>query len=414
MRIVILTREFPPEGENYGMARLYYRLAKYLSDRDHEVHVVTQAYKRSYLWRDGNILVHRIAPVSKEFQRGSILGRIRFQILATLYLHRLIKKYNIDVIDSQYFFAESFPYVLFKSRPIVLHYIASSIQHIKAYSFFSLLELAKLSLSHMLETFCSFFADVIIANSNFSRRELQQSFVMRLLTTRIVEVMENRLDTSLFIPGSKVEARTKLGLPQNMKIVLFVNRLTPRKGVMTLLEAMKIIANMINNCLLVVVGEDTWVSSRGKLFSEIIKEYCIRNQINVLIKGYVSRERLAYFYQACDVFVQPSLHETFGWPALEAMSVGRPVIVTKTGIFFELEDLPKGISVVPPGDAKALASALNQMLGSDLSRGANSIREYCIHLVSTARYEESVERLYAHLSKKRHKPADFISTGQAT
>jgi len=63
------------------------------------------------------------------------------------------------------------------------------------------------------------------------------------------------------------------------------------------------------------------------------------------------------------VFVLPSLYETFGCVLIEAMASGLPIVSTSTGAIPDLVDSETGI-LVPPGDAAALASAIEQMLSS--------------------------------------------------
>jgi len=69
-------------------------------------------------------------------------------------------------------------------------------------------------------------------------------------------------------------------------------------------------------------------------------------------------------YSAADVFVQPSLRESFGMPAVEAMACSRPVVVTSVGAAPEAIDSGVNGYLVKPGDADGIATCVNRILES--------------------------------------------------
>ena len=84
------------------------------------------------------------------------------------------------------------------------------------------------------------------------------------------------------------------------------------------------------------------------------------------ITGRVSKEELVRLYNQAEVFVSPSLYEGFGLPAAEAMACGAPIVATTAGAFPEvIEDGVSGL-LVPPGDTRALADAIERVLGDGL------------------------------------------------
>jgi glycosyltransferase involved in cell wall biosynthesis len=83
----------------------------------------------------------------------------------------------------------------------------------------------------------------------------------------------------------------------------------------------------------------------------------------------ITREDLVRLYNEAQVLVSPSLYEGFGLPAAEAMACGTPVLATTAGAFPEvIEDGVSGL-LVPPGDARALADAIDGLMGDAGLRG---------------------------------------------
>lgn len=142
--------------------------------------------------------------------------------------------------------------------------------------------------------------------------------------------------------------------------MLFVGRLVYYKGLEVLIDAMV-------HCpgSLVIVGEGPLDASlRARVAEQRLSD-------RVLFAGHVADADLPAFYQACDVFVLPSIARTeaFGVVQIEAMAAGRPVVSTSlpTGVPWVNQDGVSGL-IVPPGDRAALAVALHRLLNDDALR----------------------------------------------
>lgn len=142
------------------------------------------------------------------------------------------------------------------------------------------------------------------------------------------------------------------------KIILFVGRLVYYKGVSYLIEAMAILGD--REATLLVVGE-------GPLKEELKTLAADRGVAEqVVFLGKANDEELLLYFQACDLFVLPSVANTeaFGIVQLEAMACAKPVISTNlpTGVpFVNLHDRT-GI-IVPPEDSVTLGEAMKRILG---------------------------------------------------
>jgi glycosyltransferase involved in cell wall biosynthesis/GT2 family glycosyltransferase len=146
--------------------------------------------------------------------------------------------------------------------------------------------------------------------------------------------------------------------------VLFVGRLERRKGIHVLLSAIPKVLNRAPDTDFLIVGKDgdagdggTW---RQWFWAQHDQDPKLRSRVRFL--GEVSNDELVKLYASCDVFIAPSLYESFGLVYLEAMSQGKPVVGCKAGGVPEVVvDGETGI-LVPPDDAEAVETALIQLL----------------------------------------------------
>jgi glycosyltransferase involved in cell wall biosynthesis len=113
--------------------------------------------------------------------------------------------------------------------------------------------------------------------------------------------------------------------------------------------------------------------------------------------------RMAEALTAADVFVMPSLAESFGLMALEAMACGTAVIASEGTAMTELVRPPQAGLCVPPRDSAALAQALADLLGDDARREAMGVAGRVIveSEYSSTAYLESHIRLYEALADRQ-------------
>jgi len=105
---------------------------------------------------------------------------------------------------------------------------------------------------------------------------------------------------------------------------------------------------------------------------ELISELKLDNRVRLM--GTIPHEQIAGFLNLADVFVLPSLSEGLGIAIIEAMACGIPVIGTNVdGIPDIIKDNDNGV-LVPPGDAEALAGAIDKLLQDEELRGKLAVR----------------------------------------
>jgi D-inositol-3-phosphate glycosyltransferase len=196
------------------------------------------------------------------------------------------------------------------------------------------------------------------------------------------------VDLSRFYPISKEEAKAAIGIPQQQRVILFVGRIEPLKGLETLLRALALLLKTsTGECcpmyLVVIGGEPD--ASPDDMNAEMARLLAIRDELAlqqmVIFLGKKSQDTLPYYYSAAEAVVVPSFYESFGMVALEAMACGTPVVASQVGgLAFLVQDGVTGY-VVPDGDSDALCQrlltlyldrALRDRLGEQAAAAARS------------------------------------------
>lgn len=207
-----------------------------------------------------------------------------------------------------------------------------------------------------------------------------------------VLVIPYGVDTEKFdVPLGREEARRKLGLPEGGFIVGTVGRLEEQKAQIYLVEAVGMLRRQGEQVTLLLVG-----SGREE---ERLREKVRREGLsdNVIFLG--TRRDLPDLFRAMDVFSLSSLWEGFPIALLSAMAAGLPVVVTQVGGIPEIvRDGENGL-LVPPGDAKKLAAALNRFREDPVTASscgksaAETIRKGYSHRRTTQKVMEVYEEV---------------------
>jgi glycogen(starch) synthase len=121
--------------------------------------------------------------------------------------------------------------------------------------------------------------------------------------------------------------RASYGIGDNDKMIFFVGRLTSVKGADRLVSALPIILKKVPNAKLVIVG----IGDMQKHLTDLISTYGLQNVVRTRFEWINEKQRILH-YAACDLCVIPSLYEPFGIVPLEAMSMGKPVVVGASGV----------------------------------------------------------------------------------
>jgi len=176
-------------------------------------------------------------------------------------------------------------------------------------------------------------------------------------------------------------------------VVMFAGRLNPEKNLQLLLRGFAQLLPSVPEARL-------WIAGRGAEHTKLQRlchELRIQNRVSFL--GFLSSAELAARYAACDVFVLPSLVETQGLVAMEAMWFSKPVVLTRCLVSAtELVEDGRSGRLVNPGDPTELASALRELATDEALRLAwgQRGRDIAQAFVPTAVTERLTASYHAH------------------
>jgi glycogen(starch) synthase len=169
-----------------------------------------------------------------------------------------------------------------------------------------------------------------------------------------VTVIPNGIDPSQWrVPAARrARLRRELGTP----LVVYAGRLEAEKGVQTLIDAVPRLRRRIPGVRVVVIGQ-------GTIADELRQRARTRRAGGaVTFAGWVPEDQLRAIVSAADVAVVPSLYEPFGFVALEAIALGAPLAVARTGGLADIVDDGRTGRSFTPGDPARLADVLAEVL----------------------------------------------------
>ena len=221
-------------------------------------------------------------------------------------------------------------------------------------------------------------AEKIITVSEFTKKEIIKHFQVN---SRKINVIYNGID-SHYYPRDKNKVNQIINQYELEKnYLLYVGNIKAHKNISNLIFSYCIAKKKENKLpQLVICGEQD--EDYDVVSSVLMQDPNLELQINENVKflGYVKYEDLPYLYTGASIFIFPSLYEGFGFPPLEAMSCGTPVIASKDSSMPEI--LGESAYYVNPCNSGEIANAIEHLwinlpLKEDLRvKGFNQVKRY--------------------------------------
>ncbi len=206
------------------------------------------------------------------------------------------------------------------------------------------------------------------------------------------------VDVCKFYPIPPDEAKDYIGMPPCGRMLLFVGRMEPLKGLNVLIEAIGIMRDnevLKQNpfCLAIIGGDPDDCTDEPNIelsrIKELTKHYGLQDLVTFL--GNRSQDSLPYYYSAAEAVVVPSQYESFGMVALEAMACGVPVVASQIGgLAYLVQDGVTGYTV-PVDEPVELAKRITMLLQDPSLR--DSMGEQAVRLAQDYAWDKIAAKL---------------------
>jgi glycosyltransferase involved in cell wall biosynthesis len=200
----------------------------------------------------------------------------------------------------------------------------------------------------------------IIADSESTKRDILRTFRVSPSKIAVITFGPKKVFRPISSQVQLEQTRRRLGLPQCF--ILYVGGIDARKNLVRLVEAFDLLRNTQHASVhLLIAGPNYYMHER---VYQRVEELDLADRVHFL--GFVAEGDLVHLYNLARVFVLPSLHEGLGFPILEAMACGVPVVASN------LSSLPEVVGdagiLVNPLDTYGLAAAIQKLLVDDVLR----------------------------------------------
>lgn len=317
MNICLITTGFPPDNGG-GIGTYIYNLAKGLVKLGHTVQVISPTSGSDYIQDNvDGINVHRL-PKKALPRIERLLPGLRWSFQVYQLIKQLNKQKSIDVIEFPNWEASGVFSQWLLRIPVVVRVHTP---------FFETLGLDSDNITFgdkavcKLEEWTCKNADKLVSSTCCHAKTISDKYLIpidefTILPLGIIDKASKKTDKHV------VKDEIKL---------LYVSRLENRKGTLALLQALPLLNQQNNNFHIDIIGSDRPHAPGGIKFQQYFKQNYAELSDKVSFHGFVDDEELDRFYRQADLFVVPSVYESFGLIYVEAMMYGLPSIATTGG-----------------------------------------------------------------------------------
>lgn len=356
LRIALLSQTVPGQTNYGGIGRYVYDLALGLHERGHEVHIFCKD-EQSVRWESLGFTIHGISAtenaIDQNFGSWPILNKnlghaqAIVRKLAALYAQGI----QFDVVHATNWDAEGVALIRAEVYPVVLVPVTS---------------LAQVSSTEEWPITEDLFACVAVEKWQIEQADSVCSPSVGVWKSyESLGVSADGLRSWRVVPLGIIPERAPSMAPKaDSRRLLFVGRLERRKGAHVLFATLPSLLAECPEWECHIVGDDMIPMPDGGTFKEsFLQKHSGASWLTrVYFHGVVAEDELRRHYQMCDLFVAPSLFESYGLIYHEAMQYSKAVVACRTGGVPEvMEHNVEGL-LVAPGDQQELHQALSLLM----------------------------------------------------
>lgn len=361
LQVCLLSGSFPPMRSG-GIGRYTQMLAQGLCELGHRVHIVTRGDKEQVVVQDG-IFVHTVSYDLSRYNQyrkfGNAYHILNYSHAVYEQVKRLMLNEGVEIVCSPLWQVEGLVTAVSGLVPVVV-WLQTTLQQIA--DLHGNRRNPDVQFQSRLEQILLERASYIVPISSAIHGVVQKkigvhSVPFAVIPPGIIPVPEEEIRP--FDPKRKDGPFT----------ILYVGRLEKRKGILTLFQSIPKVVSQVPNVRFVIAGADNslhdgFQKKTGTTYPVFFAQNFSKYVHFVDFLGEVTDEQLHRLYQSCDIFVAPSLYESFGIVYLEAMNYAKPVIGCRTGGVPEVVENGVTGVLVAPDAPHALAEAIISLLDS--------------------------------------------------
>lgn len=291
-------------------------------------------------------------------------------------IKKALKEFKPDILHAHYATSYGFLGVLSHFRPFVLSVWGSDIYSFPRKSFIHK-ALLKFNLKH---------ADAILSTSNAMATET------RLYTDKEITVTPFGIDTEIFTSKNVISVFGKESI-----VIGTVKTIDRIYGIEYLIRAFILLKPKYNNLKLLLVGG----YNKNDVYITFLKQLIKENDIidDVVFTGKIPHNEISEYHNMLDIPVYVSLRESFGVSVLESQACQKAVVISNTGGLPETVQESITGFIVPPGDEKSTAEAIEILILDEKMRkqmGKNA-REWVIGKYGKANVTKAMLNIYSSI-----------------
>ncbi|MBK8987152.1 MAG: glycosyltransferase [Chloroflexi bacterium] len=390
LRLCLLSMAYPPD-QYEGVGRLTNLMAQGLFEIGHTVHVITHGEKDTTAFYDG-AYVHHTPYQRTRYERYRFFPRLHNVLNYSHAVYDKVRQLRlndgIQLVDSPLWQIDGLVTAVSREIPVVVRLVTAAkqiadLQSERDTDARLLGEMEQSLIQHATHLLPNTQATFDAARSVYNVAAAPDEYT--IVPYGIVPAPEEAVRP--FDPDTPPETLT----------VLYVGRLEKRKGIADLFAAIPQVLDQIPHTRFVIVGadnshQDGFQKKQGCDYVTYFARAYPQYQSRVTFTGAVSDADLNSQYQQCDLFVAPSLYESFGLIYLEAMNYAKPVIGCRAGGIPEVvADGITGLLVDPEAPTQLAAAILRLLRSPTLLRemglaGRQQLLETFTHVAMARRF----------------------------